>query len=332
MSATFSIVTYDRLAIDHADSEDVGEILAHADPERVNWVTMSGIELREDHVALRRLLAHFHLNPALFDRFFRHEHEQFEEEFDDCLFLDYAILLYRADRGAHKRVTGSIILATNLVILLEKVPSGLFGGTRRKIVGRHTRAQKNQADYLLYLLFKTIVINYQEIYRALVVKVERLEDEVIGYPGTEQVYDRILDLREEIKPLYAYLISLNDMVGMVSEENTRFIGNVTKKRFKRTIGREAEALVAGHQYLRSWLAELIEIHRANVNESTNRVMKILTVISTIFLPLTFVAGVYGMNFENMPELTWEYGYLAALLLMGAIAGGTLLVMRLKKWL
>jgi magnesium transporter len=77
---------------------------------------------------------------------------------------------------------------------------------------------------------------------------------------------------------------------------------------------------------------LIEIHRANVNESTNRVMKILTVISTIFLPLTFVAGVYGMNFENMPELTWQYGYYGVLFLMACIAGGTLLFMRIKKWL
>lgn len=99
-----------------------------------------------------------------------------------------------------------------------------------------------------------------------------------------------------------------------------------------SIGRETEALMACHQYLRSWIAELIEIHRANVNESTNRVMKILTVFSTIFLPLTFVAGVYGMNFENMPELAWEYGYFAVLLLMGGIAAGALLFMRYKKWL
>lgn len=332
MSATFSIVTYDGTAMAHCETDSVKEILAHVEPERINWIIMSGVALQEDHVALRSMLNHFHLNSMLFDSFFKHEHEQFEGEFDDCLFLDYAILLYRADLGAHKRVTGSIILANNLLIQLEKTPSGLFGATRRKILARHTHAQKYQADYLLYLLIKTIVINYQDIYRTLVAKVERLEDEVIGYPGTEQVYNKILDLREEIKPLYAYLVSLGDLVSAVSEDHVRFIGNSTKKRLMRTIGRETEALLAGHQYLRAWIAELIEIHRANVNESTNRVMKILTVISTIFLPLTFVAGVYGMNFTYMPELQWEYGYLAALLLMAAIAGGTLLFMRLKKWL
>jgi magnesium transporter len=332
MTATFSIVTYDKSTMEQGVTDNLDDVLALVDLQRVNWITMSGIALQEDHVALQRLLEHFKLNPMLFDSFFKHEYEQFEGEFEDCLFLDYTILLYRAEKGAHKRVTGSIILATNLLIQLEKTPSGLFGATRRKILARNTRAQYYQADYLLYLLIKTIVINYEEIYRALVSKVEKLEDEVIGHPGSERVYDKILDLREEFKPLHAHLVSLGDLVGAVSDEHTRFIGNVTKNRLRRTTGRETEALLAGHQYLRSWIAELIEIHRANVNESTNRVMKILTVISTIFLPLTFVAGVYGMNFENMPELTWQYGYYAVLFLMACIAGGTLLFMRIKKWL
>ena len=80
------------------------------------------------------------------------------------------------------------------------------------------------------------------------------------------------------------------------------------------------------------MAELIEIHRANVNESTNRVIKILTVISTIFLPLTFIAGVYGMNFQHMPELAWKWGYPLIMLGMTALAVGILTVLRIKKWI
>ncbi|MFN8465097.1 MAG: CorA family divalent cation transporter [Caldilineaceae bacterium] len=333
MTATYSIVAYDKVAMDYGEADNVEDILALVKPERINWITMSGITIQDDHEAFRRLLDYFSLNPLLFDSFFgREQQEQFEGEYDDCLYMDYAVLLYRPSRGVHKRVRGSIILTANALLLLEKTPSGIFGSTRRKILARHTRAQYYHADYLLYLLIKTIVINYQEIYRALVAKFEKLEDEVIGSPGSERVYDKILGLREEFKPLYAHLVFLSDFVGTISEEQTRFIGNGTKKRLNTTIGRETEALMAGHQYLRSWIAELIEIHRANVNESTNRVMKILTVFSTIFLPLTFIAGVYGMNFQNMPELAWEYGYYVVLLLMGCIAAGALLFMRYKKWL
>ena len=107
-----------------------------------------------------------------------------------------------------------------------------------KILARHSRVQQYGADYLLYLLIKTIVINYQEMYKALVTKFELLEDEVIGHPGSEQVYDRILEVRDEFKPLYAYLVSLAEFVDTIREEETRFIRNGTKKRIGKTIGRK----------------------------------------------------------------------------------------------
>jgi magnesium transporter len=87
-----------------------------------------------------------------------------------------------------------------------------------------------------------------------------------------------------------------------------------------------------YQRLRNWITELIEIHRANVNENTNRVMKTLTIFSAIFLPLTFIVGVYGMNFEYMPELGWKWGYPAILSLMAVMAAGGIFFMRRKKWL
>ncbi len=332
MGATYSILTYDKSSMEYHEGAGIDETLALVKTDCVNWITVSGIALQDDHVALRSLLNHFQLNPMLFNSFFEFEQRPFEGEFDDCLYLEYAILLYRPAMRAHKRVTGSFILGSNFLIVLEQIPSGLFERTRMKILARHSRVQQYGADYLLYLLIKTIVINYQEMYKALVTKFELLEDEVIGHPGSKQVYDRILEVRDEFKPLYAYLVSLAEFVNTIREEETRFIRNGTKKRIGKTIGRETEALQAGYQYLRTWSAELIEIHRANVNESTNRVMKILTVISTIFLPLTFIVGIYGMNFAHMPELEWELGYPTVMLSMALLAGGALFFMRRKKWL
>ena len=105
------------------------------------------------------------------------------------------------------------------------------------------------------------------------------------------------------------------------------------KIFTKTLGRETQDLLVNYQYLRNWITELIEIHQANhVSESTNRVMKMLTIISTIFLPLTFIAGVYGMNFVYMPELEWIWAYPAVLLLMTGLALGAIFYMRRKRWL
>ena len=318
--------------MESCESADLDEILAHAQPERINWITMSSISLQEDHPAFMQLLNHFQLNPTLFDTFFRHEQQPFEGEYDGCLYLEYAILLYRPMLRAHKRVTGSIMIGANFLLLFERIPSGIFERTRRKIVNRHSQVQKYGADYLLYLLIKTIVVNYQEIHKALIKKFEVLEDEVIGRPGQDVAYDMILELRDEFKPMRAYLVDLIDFVGEIREEETQFITGSIKKRLAKEIVRETEALLADYHFLRSWMAELIEIHRANVNESTNRVIKILTVISTIFLPLTFIAGVYGMNFAYMPELTWTWGYPLILFGMSALAAGILVILRIKKWI
>lgn len=332
MHASYSILTYDNNELVQTKCEDLAEILTHFNPARVNWITLSGITLQDDYVTIKGLLNHFQLNPSLLGNIFNHEQQQFEGEYDDCFYLEYAILLYNPARRAHARVKGSIILGNNFLILLEIIPAGLFEKTRQKILNKHTRAQRHRADYLLYLLFKTIVINYQTTLKALIEKFEVLEDEVIGHPGRDFVYDKILDLREEVKPLHSHLLDLDDFVDTVREEESRFISRDTKKNFSKTLARETDDLLAGYQYLRSWITELIEIHRANVNESTNRVMKMLTIMSTIFLPLTFIAGVYGMNFAYMPELTWRWGYPLVLLAMAALAGGALLFMRARKWL
>jgi magnesium transporter len=335
MSARYSILTYDTDDLDYAECADTAEILQRVQPERVNWITMSGISLQDDHLAIKTLLDHFQLSPLLFNSIYDYEQQQFEGEYDDCFYLDYSTLLYRPSKhstASHARVTGSIILGPYFLILIEKTPSGLFEKTRKKVLGKHTKAQRNKVDYLLYLLIKTIVVNYQGIFKSLTEKFEDLEDEVINHPGRDYVYDQILELREEFKPLYSYLIDLDDFVNTLREEESRFIGKETKKYFTKTLDREMDDLLASYQNLRTWITEMIEIHRANVNESTNRVMKTLTVLSTIFLPLTFIVGIYGMNFEHMPELTWDWAYPAVMIFMALLALGAILYMRIKKWI
>lgn len=332
MSAVLSILSFDKTALEHAEGLSLTEALAQVREDRITWIMASGITLQDDHAVLADLLAHFRLNPALQESFLKAEQQPFEGERDDCLYSEYTLLLYRPTLRAHARVAGAIVLGRNFVLLLEKTPSGVFDKLRRKIIGRHTRIQQHGADYLFSLLIRAIIANYQDIHRAIEAKFEVLEDDVIGHPGRDVGYERALELREEYAPLYSYLVDLNDFVKAVRDDETRFVGAEAKRLFSRTLSREVEALLVDQQHLRSWLAELIEIHRANVNDSTNRVMKTLTVISTIFLPLTFIAGVYGMNFVHMPELKWAWAYPAVMAFMLALAVGALAYMRSKRWL
>lgn len=331
MSATFSLFTYDKSSTQFSQYQELREALAMVDRNRVNWLSLSGITMQEDFVSVKTLLDHFQLNPLLANNVFDYERQQFEGEYEDCLYLEYSALLYRPESGQHSQVRGSLVLGDNFLLLLELTPSGLFERTRQRIIGKHTLAHRYGADYLLYLLIKSLVFNYQTILKELTKKFEILEDEVIGHPGEDFVYDKILELREELKPIHGYLVQLNDFVETVRDEDTRFIKNNTKKYFTKTLDREADDLISAYQHLRAWITELIEIHRANVNENTNRVMKTLTIISSIFLPLSFIAGVYGMNFEYMPELGWSWAYPIVLTSMLVLAGFLLFFMRRKRW-
>ena len=331
MSATYSIFVYNKNKIEFFQCRNLEDTLSHINRSRVNWITLSGITRQADYASIKRLLEYFQLNPSLINRVFDTERQQFEGEYDDCLCLEYSALFYRPENEEYFPARGNVILGENFLLLLQFTPAGLFERTRRKIIRKHTLAHRYGADYLLYLLIKTLVFNYQTTLKELTKKFEILEDEVIGHPGEDYVYDKILELREELKPIYTHLVELDDFVETVRDEDTRFIKNNAKKYFTKTLDREADDLINAYHYLRSWITELIEIHRANVNEVTNRVMKTLTIIATIFLPLSFIAGVYGMNFEHMPELTRPWGYPAVLLLMLLVAGSLLFYMRRKKW-
>lgn len=332
MDATFSILSLDQHDIDLTACRDIHELLARVRPDRTSWITLSSIALERDHLAVRMLLDAFQLNSRLLDNIFGHDPQPLDDEDEDCLYMDYSILLYRPQTRAHTKIMGSFILGKSFLIQLEKVPSGLFERTQKRVLGRHTNAQIYGADYLLYLALKTIIINYQDILKSLTEKFERLEDDVIGHPGNEVAYDRILELREEFKPLNNVLLELTELINRLREEESHHLTREVKKRIGKELLRETAELMASYQDLRSWVAELIEIHRANVNESTNRVIKTLTILSSIFLPLTFIVGVYGMNFSHMPELDWEWGYPVVLVGMLGLAVGALIFMRKKNWI
>lgn len=332
MQAVYSVLAYNRHEMAYAEASTLQAVLDQVTPEKVSWITASGINLIDDHAAVKALIDEFRLSPGLFERVFKPDVQELEDEHDGNLYLDYSLLLYRPTRRAYTRVRGSIIVGARFLILLEKTPSGLFERTRNKISGKHTKAQQHNIDYLLYLLLKTIVINYQHILKSLSEKLEVLEDEVIGRPGQERVYDKILALREEVKPLYTHLTDVVELIQTVEEEELTFISKPVRRNLSRLREGDVKDLFADYQHLRAWVTELIDIHRAGMNESANRVMKTLTIISTIFLPLTFIAGVYGMNFDNMPELRWEYGYPAVLVFMFLLAVGALIYMRFRRWL
>lgn len=327
--STYSIVVYDAAEVSEIECSNIDEVLTHVDLARVNWITLRDVH---DEAALLRLFAFFDLDPFLLNEILDDTPMQFETEYENCLYLEYVVPHYSADRKCVEPSKGAFILGRNFVILYEHDVHRLFSRTRKRLLGRQTKAQRNAADYLLYLLLRAAIVeHYQLSFKRLTIKLEELEDYVLVSDGREEVFRDVLAVREEIKPWNEPLLELQDFLEFVKDAESKFIADENTRYFTKDLNREVESLLAYYDRLHMWLKEVMDLHMANITRSSNRVIQLLTVISSIFLPLTFISSIYGMNFKFMPELNHPLGYAAVLLVMAAVGLGSLWFMKRRKW-
>jgi magnesium transporter len=329
MTSRVSLVTYVPAAIESFECANIDELLAHVDPVQNNWITIRNVH---DRPQLEKVLAFFEIEPALIDHMLDDSMFAFDGEFDNCLYLEYAIPVYGQGEAEAQDVRGSFIVGKKFLILYQKDGDGIFGRTRKHILAGTTKVQRFGPDYLLYLLLRSAIVDhYFNAFKHLNKKLEDLEDEVLAHPGRAMNFQRILAMREAIKPLWAYIYELEDFIEFLVDVDSQFISENVNRLFTKYLYREAEENLAAYERLRLRLKEVLDLHMANINANSSRVTQLLTVIATIFLPITFIASVYGMNFDYMPELRQPWGYPAVLLVMMAVAGSTLVYMKRKGW-
>jgi magnesium transporter len=325
----YSIVVYDAGTIDTHECAGIDEVLSRVQPGRVNWITVRDVH---DKTEILRLLNFFQLDSFLLHEILDENLMQFETEYENCLYLEYVVPHFVSYSGQLEPSKGSFILGRDFLILYEHDIHGLFGRTRRRILGQQTKAKRYGPDYLLYLLLRAAVVeHYQITFKRLTRKLEELEDYVLASEGREDVFQDILAVREEVKPWNEPLLELEDFLEFVKDAESQFISDETARQFTKFLIKEVHDLLDYYDRLHLWMKEVMDLHMANVSRSANRVTQLLTVIATIFLPLTFISSVYGMNFRYMPELEWRFGYLLVLLLMLTVALGLIAFMKRRGW-
>lgn len=327
--SSYVLVVYDAESMLEMECAGVDEVLARVDPNRINWITLRDVH---DESAILKLFSFFNIDPFVMNEILDETPMQFDIEYENCLYLEYVVPHYIPETRVVEPSKGAFVLGRNFVILYEHDIHRLFTRTRKRLIGRQTKAQRYDADYLLYLLLRAAIVeHYQLSFKRLTLKLEELEDQVLVSQGQEEIYQDILAAREEIKPWNEPLLELQDFLEFVKDAESKFISADTVRFFTKDLNREVEGLLGYYDRLHMWLKEVMDLHAANVGRNANRIMQLLTVIATIFLPLTFISSVYGMNFENMPELKHPLGYFGALGIMFLVAAGSLLYMKRRKW-
>jgi magnesium transporter len=327
MPARIAVIDYDETDFSEREIDDVDEVAAFRETPTVTWVNVRGVR---DTETVNRLGEIFGLHPLVVEDILDTSRRPKLEDMVNYVFLSVKQFCQQGkpDRPALEQV--SIVIGKHFVLTFEERDDGVFEPVREKLRKYKGRIRKMGADYLAYRLLDAVVDGYFVVLEGLGEKVEALQEKVVTDPN-RQVLRTIQTLRIEMTRFYRSVWPLREVVGALRRDDLPRISKETVAYFRDVYDHTVQ-IIETMETDRDMISAMLDIYVSSVSNKMNEVMKVLTVIATIFIPMTFLAGVWGMNFKHMPELDKTWAYPAFWLLMIAVAGSMLLWFRKKKWL
>ncbi len=291
------------------------------------WIDIDG--LNNDKVLLS-IGERFGLHPLLMEDVLNTDHRPKVEEYQDTLFVVAKMLGLDEETGGIHSEQICFVLRKGLVISFQERPGDVLDPIRERLRKDTGRVRRAGADYLLYALLDVIVDNYFLIVEDLGERIEELERKVMLKPGNEDLLT-IQELRSLLIGVNRYVTPTRELAGRLNTLQSPLIDKSTR-RYINDLQDHTVYIAETISTDREILTSLENTYHAGQNARMTQVMKLLTIISTIFIPLTFIVGVFGMNFKYMPELEWRYGYFMVMAAMAVIAVLMLIWFRRKRWL
>jgi magnesium transporter len=251
------------------------------------------------------------------------------EDFGDYVFLVLKMITPN-EEGNLEPEQLSLILGPRYVISFQERPAADFQPVRQRLRSGGGRLRRLGSDYLAYALLDTIVDGYFVTLEALGEKMEMLEEELLQRP-TPATLQQIHYLKQDTILLRRSVWPLREVIGALERGETPLVKDATQVYLRDLYDHTIQVMDTIETY-RDMLSGMLDIYLSSISNTMNSVMKVLTIIGTIFIPLTFVAGVYGMNFQHMPELAWRWAYPVVWLVMLAMATVMVIYFRRKRWL
>lgn len=319
------IISYDRQNYNRYTARDVADLLPHIKPDQVNWVNVDGLS---NSSIVENLQAHFSLHSLLVEDILNDQRPK-AEEYDAYLFVTLK-MLYRIEGTEIDYEQISFVLGSNYLLTFQEKEGDLFDSFRERIRQDQGRVRKKKADYLLYRLIDITVENYYNVLDNIGELIDEIED-TLGTHPSDETFQRIQAIKKELIYLHKALYPLRDALGKILKDESDFISEENTPYF-RDVYDHVIHLIDSLDTYRDLTSGLTDRYMSIQNSKLNEVIRVLTIISTIFIPLTFIVGVYGMNFEHFPELHWEHGYATIWVVMLSIAAGMVGYFRYKRWI
>ena len=322
-----TVFNYDSEQYEEKELKSIEECFPYKDRPNVTWINIVGIHQAE---IMEKIANHFGIHSLVMEDILNTGQRPKMDDLEDYVYVVLKMLNYNEEDDEIDAEQISIILGQNLVISFQEKERDVFEPIRERIRKNKGRIRKKGADYLAYALLDSVVDNYFTILEKIGERIEFLEEELVENPST-QTLQEIHRLKREMIFLRKSIWPLREVISGLERGESSLIKETTVI-YLRDVYDHTIQVIDTVETFRDMLSGILDVYLSSISNKMNEVMKVLTIIATIFIPLTFLAGVYGMNFRYMPELEWRWGYFAVLFLMAVVGIGMVIYVRKKKWL
>ncbi|PLX85556.1 MAG: magnesium and cobalt transport protein CorA [Desulfuromonas sp.] len=321
-----SFIDYDAQNLSVETDVSLDQCTALAATSTVSWVNLDGLH---DISTLQTFGRTFDLHSLLLEDILNTNHRSKIEEFEDYLLIIVKMLDFDDHTNQVLSEQISFVLTAHNVLSFQEKPGDVFNGVRERLKRKSGRIRQRGADYLTYALLDSIVDNYFHVLEKIGDRLEMLEKELINQP-TQETLKQVHNLKGQLIYLRKAVWPLRELVNSLLQDELSLIREDTHP-FLRDLYDHTLQIIDTVESFRDTTSGLVDLYMSSISHRMNEVMQVLTIMASLFIPLTFIAGIYGMNFENMPELKWTWGYPAVWGLMAFCVIGLLFYFKKKRW-
>lgn len=322
-----TVIDYDQAHFQEKEVDSIEECLPFRDTPGITWISIKGIH---DVETVQKIGNCFNIHSLTLEDILNTKQRPKMEDFTEYTFLTLKMFHYCEEDTKMCTEQVSLILGSHVVISFQEGEGNVFDPVKKRIRNEKSIIRKMGADYLTYALVDAIVDNYFVILEALGEAIDDVQEELLTDPTTE-VLETIQTLKREMIMLRKSVWPLREVVSKLERGESPLIKESTLI-YLRDVYDHTIQVIDTVETFRDMLSGMLDIYLSSVSNKMNEIMKVLTIIATIFIPLTFLAGIYGMNFRYMPELEKQWSYPVVLAFMGVIGLLMVTYFRRKKWL
>lgn len=321
------VFDYNKEHFEETQLKNPEEVFSYENEETITWVNINGLNHTKE---IGKLGKDFMIHPLILEDIANTKQRPKLEEHSDYLFIVIK-MLYFDELQNLKFETVSFIQGKDYLLSFQEADGDVFDVVRERLRNSKGKVRSMGADYLLYALIDAIVDNYFNLMEVMGEKIEELEENLFSEQANSDLVQEIHKLKREILKIRRAVYPLREVINQMSKVEASLLSKSTLV-YLRDLYDHIIQVSESIDLQRELIWSLMDMYMTTISNRMNEVMKVLTIIATVFIPLSFIAGVYGMNFENMPELHHKYGYFILLGVMLFVFLGMGYYFKRKGWL